>query len=138
VLTNFMNWAMPFVRYRTGDRATIRRGTCACGFAGVTAVEMYGREAVSFTTLSSRVDPRILDSPMFKLPIRDFRVIQEGRARFKVKWVPASSAVDNSKIERMIESIVRDALGDVRIGFERVERLTCPGQKVSRYVSLHC
>ena len=31
VLTNLGRWGMPVIRYRTGDRVTAVRGTCACG-----------------------------------------------------------------------------------------------------------
>ena len=31
VLTNLGRWGMPVIRYRTGDRVTALRGTCACG-----------------------------------------------------------------------------------------------------------
>jgi len=136
VLTNFMNWAMPFVRYRTGDQATIAPISCDCGFAGSNILDLYAREAPYFSVPSSRVDARVLDAPLTQLPISEFRVVQDDNDRFSVMWVPNDSELDSSRVGQAIIGIVRNALGDVDVQVQRLERLTLPGQKARRYVRM--
>jgi phenylacetate-CoA ligase len=136
VLTNFMNWAMPFVRYRTGDHADIRRVSCACGFVGPTIVEIYGREAVYFTISSRRIDPRILDTDLAQLPLKEYMVIQEGAGQFRVKWTSDITDINQDEVERLIANIIHNRLGEVRLQIQRVELLTSPGQKVNRYICI--
>jgi phenylacetate-CoA ligase len=135
VLTNFMNWAMPFIRYRTGDRATIRKERCPCGFSGSTLIELPGREASQFTASERCIDPRTLDAALTRLPIKQFTVIQEGDGRFEVNWTPASPEIPGETVETAIADVMRENLGEVKLTVRRLERLSGPGQKISRYIN---
>jgi phenylacetate-CoA ligase len=53
--TNLHNTAMPLIRYRQGDVATIRNGDCACGWRFRHLVDWQGRRNDSFVMPSGRV-----------------------------------------------------------------------------------
>lgn len=46
VITNLFNWAMPFIRYASGDMALISLRSCACGATGPVISELAGRECI--------------------------------------------------------------------------------------------
>jgi phenylacetate-CoA ligase len=59
VVTDLHNYAMPFIRYRTGDVARVGgpRDVCACGRAHATLSEVEGRIVDVLRTLDGRVVP---------------------------------------------------------------------------------
>ncbi len=135
VLTNFINWAQPFIRYRTGDRATLRKENCECGFAGSTLVELLGREAAHFTTSERVINPRILDDPLTSIPIRDFTVIQEDDGSFEVNWRACDAEIATDVVESAITSVIRKNLGDVKLSVNRLEPRSSPARKAHRYIN---
>ena len=48
VLTNLSNYAMPFIRYATGDRAALAADPCACGRGFPLIERLDGRSGKSF------------------------------------------------------------------------------------------
>ncbi len=136
VVTNLMNWALPFVRYRSGDFGTVRSTTCLCGRSGPTLVDFPGREATRFATAAGSVDPRCLDAALEGLPMRQFQVVQGGGDGVRVTWIPAAPDVEPGGVEREVRRAIRERLGDVPVQVEAVERITPKGGKIRRYVTL--
>jgi phenylacetate-coenzyme A ligase PaaK-like adenylate-forming protein len=135
VVTNLLNWAFPFVRYRTGDRATVRSVLCECGFRGMTITKLHGREATRFQLPGRDVDVGTLDQVFSRLPLIEFRLEQQAPNRFTFKWVPADAREDPGPLEDEIGSILRMHLGDVAVSSARTTRITEPGTKARRYVA---
>jgi phenylacetate-CoA ligase len=133
VLTNKLNWAMPFVRYRTGDWGTLRLLRCACGYEGPTLVELPGREARCFDTAhASRVDTHTLDRLFFELRVRAFQLIQRSPTRYLVRWAPGEEGVSPEKLQNFAAELRRH-LGEVDLEFESAPRLVERGGKNRRY-----
>ncbi|HEV2150647.1 MAG TPA: AMP-binding protein [Longimicrobiaceae bacterium] len=131
VLTNKLNWGMPFVHYRTGDCGTLREAACACGYSGPSLVEFPGREARWFRTpREERFDPRRLEPLFTALPVRGFQVVQRGDARFLVRFVAAGPAAE---IDLPLRESLRRQLGEVELELEAVPRLVGPGGKCRRF-----
>ncbi len=134
-LTNLSNWAMPFVRYRTGDQATIRFDTCHCGHVGRTIVDLPAREATVFETLRGPVDASSFDG-VFALPeVRQFQLLQKNSSDFIVRWIPISDGIDVAQVEKRLFSHIRQILGETSLEIHSVKTLAKPGGKVRRYVS---
>ncbi len=136
VLTNFANWAMAFVRYRTGDRGTLRNIRCTCGFCGPTLVDFPGRDATAFRIAFGHVETRRLQEVFALLPVEQFQIVQRTPDTFRVKWVPEFNVTAIGEVEYDICRGLRAQLGDVSVSVEAASRIApSRGGKVCRYVS---
>ena len=134
LITNLMNWALPFVRYRTGDRAVVRRTECACGIQGQTITALYGRDTPRFHLRGNIVETSELDRLLTALPIKEFRVRQDTADTLTFAWAPGAAPVSAEEIELSVEATFRRYADGLVIRFEREEMLTRPGTKRRRYV----
>src|SRR5260370_9139656 len=89
LLTNLANWGTAFVRYRTGDKGTIRHVSCRCGFEGPTLVEFPARDAQDFELANGRCATLDLNGVFVNLPFTAFQIIQRNHTHFTVRWSPA-------------------------------------------------
>lgn len=133
VVTALENWAMPMVRYRTGDHATVAAGRCTCGFEGATLTHLAGRDSTSFAIGGTRVNPSVLNPVFEALPIRQFQVRQEPDESLLVRWVP-DGAPQGATTSALLEAGIRAAVGPVRLSVVMVDTLGRPEEKVQRYV----
>ncbi len=136
LLTNLANWAMAFVRYRTGDNATIRRTSCPCGHSGQTILDFPGREATYFTFSGRKLATRRLDKILGRLPLKEFQLVQLGcTGKMLVKWVPASPDLNPGSVEETITRAIRKALGgNIKVSASAVAAITKTGGKMRRYI----
>ena len=134
VLTNFSNWAMPIVRYRTGDNATLGRDKCACGFEGQTIFDLPAREAGRFELPHRSVSTRSLDKILLAPAVKEFSFERTEMSRFAVRWVARSRDVDAKRTGNSLQSRLRKILGDVAIDVSCVDGIVKPGGKLRRYV----
>jgi phenylacetate-CoA ligase len=97
VLTALHNYAMPFIRYRIGDRGRLTRRACACRRGFPLLENVSGRSMEAFV----RADGAII-SPVYIIAsigyltepelVRRIQYIQEDYTRVLVKLVPAAGA----------------------------------------------
>lgn len=134
VITNLENWAMPFVRYRTGDQGLVERRRCRCGFEGTTLTELAGRESTYFFHVSARVvNPSVLNPLFERLPVRQFQVTQTDSAAFVVQYVAHTGAIA-ATIHAAITREFSERFGGAAVRIEPVDAIGKAGQKVQRYV----
>lgn len=79
VLSTLGREAMPLIRYRTGDMASLERSSCACG--GITArlCNIYGRLKGCTLSDGAVLYNQLLDDKLFHLPgLLDYRVTLRG------------------------------------------------------------
>jgi phenylacetate-CoA ligase len=134
VVTNLENWAMPFLRYRSGDMATVEAATCGCAGSGAFISKLDGRDSTYFVVAGRRFNPSILNPILEELPIRQFQVVQEAPSAFRVNWIPTPGSIDARQVERNITRTIRAELGTVEVCITAVESIGQAGQKVQRYV----
>jgi phenylacetate-coenzyme A ligase PaaK-like adenylate-forming protein len=136
VVTNLTNWAMPFLRYLTGDAVTFKSyHRCACGRSGSTITELSGRDSVYFMFDGDRYNPSLLNPIFESFPIDRFQVIQETDKSLHVLLVIAAGVLDGEGIMRTVrERIDQEIRGAASIGVERVFEIGRRGEKVQRYV----
>ena len=130
VLTNMKNHATIFLRYRTGDIATIvARQHCQCGHRGATIVDLPAREA---TRLGRRhVPTAIIDSALRPLGLRRFQLAQLSPERFRFRWEPHPGVTYEP---REIRRVLNDVLGPIRLAMRSARPLFGPGEKHGRFV----
>lgn len=121
------NFAMPFIRYKTGDLAKKVEDACPCGRKHPLLSEIFGREGDFVVTPEKNlVSPLILNYIFHKQEeIREGQIIQEDLKSFRIKVVPWDGISSATK-----EGLVRD-LGsalessNIRMAVEEVEDIPC-------------
>ena len=140
VATNLHAFAMPFIRYRTGDRAVRGPATCPCGQPFTTLLAIDGR-TMDHVVLPDgrRVHPFLLTGPLLEHEagwIAQHQLEQRTRDTLVLRLKPRGAA--------NVEGVARlHALGarivgpDVRLTIEVVDGFATPhGRKFPPYVAL--
>ncbi len=122
VTTGLMNDAMPLIRYRLGDRASL---AVDAGAPCDHTLPRWGRiEGRSDDVLYTRDGRRIgrLD-PIFKsdLPIKEAQIIQKSLDLIVVKLVPAEGF--SQQHERYVAEQFHQRMGAIQVTFEQVDTL---------------
>ena len=89
VVTNLMNYAMPFIRYDTGDLAVWKPNNCPCGRAGMLLERIEGRQVDTIVSPSGKlIHGEFFTHLFYGMPgVRQFQVIQETPEQLKVRIV---------------------------------------------------
>lgn len=91
LLTNFFNWAHAFVRYEIGDRASLERGRCKCGFAGLTLVGLPSRDVTHFELGGTLLSTTALGPLLIHDDVSQFQAAQSVDGRLVIRFVPRPS-----------------------------------------------
>src|SRR5690606_16808615 len=85
ISTGFLNFDMPLIRYETGDRGSLKSGTCDCGRNLPMINEIVGRMDDVVITPDGRKIGRL--DPIFKvdIPIIEAQIIQEKMDTIRLK-----------------------------------------------------
>ena len=123
ICTGLLNFDMPLIRYRLGDRGALAPAEekCCCGRRLPLLAAVEGRsDDVLFTADGRRIGR--LD-PVFKvgIPVREAQIIQEEFDRIRLVYVPASG-FDEAAGAVLVRRI-RDRLGPVRVELQPVSEI---------------
>ena len=108
-VTNLHARTLPFLRYRTGDRAVLGAGACSCGVPGATLERVAGRTVDRLrmpdgSTLSGLAFGHIfMDTPN----VRRWQIVQSGPERLSVRLAvdPGYGGVEAELIEREVRDL---------------------------------
>jgi len=136
VVTNLDAYAMPFIRYRTGDVGRLKAGRCACG-RGLPMMDVVLGRSTDFLYLP---DGNIKHGLSIIYPlralggVRSFRVMQDENYAVTVEVVCDERAARITL--RSICERLRPVLGDeVELCVKKVERIGTSGSGKYRYVT---
>jgi phenylacetate-CoA ligase len=126
VVTSLHQFAMPFIRYRLGDRARILGRHCPCG-RGLASIEiLMGRT----TDRILRRDGSEANPHLFHLLYHEvkglfqYQIIQRASDRFRVRFVPLSGT-ETEPLWRLFQEKINQIMGyPVTIEFEQIERFS--------------
>jgi phenylacetate-CoA ligase len=125
LITDLSNFAMPLIRYRIGDVATLSNRQCECGRGLPLLESIEGREADFVVTPSGRMISGISLTENFALHIRgaaQVQVIQETVHHLRIRLVTDDTFTNDS--ERAITKLVNETFGiGVRHDIERVDAI---------------
>jgi phenylacetate-CoA ligase len=113
ICTGLNNLAMPFIRYRTGDTAIPKNGTCTCGRGGALVERITGRTEDLIVTPDGRFLSR-LDFVFKELSsVEEAQLVQETRERLRVRIVPRGQLTERDK--SLVIANLRERAGDKMI-----------------------
>jgi len=119
VITRLDNFAMPFIRYRSGDLGTMSRSACECGRSLPLLEKIEGRVQDTIVT----DDGRIVSGPFFAHVMKDCPDVKEFQVhQLRSNQLLIQIVLDHERrfsSQSRIERIVREYMGqDMRIDFE--------------------
>lgn len=133
VVTDLGNFAMPLLRYRTGDVGRLLTSPCRCGVAHRRLVLLQGRLVDHFRAADgARISPLRLTAGLRTLPLRQFQVVQLSLQEVMVRYV---GDPDESRVAQALRADVEACLGPgVAVRARReAGRLDVPGEKFRPY-----
>lgn len=116
VVTSLSQYAMPFIRYRTGDQAKYISGACSCGKSSKRIELLPGRNLIVGTEVYGNIHFRTVVRRTLLFhgkEIQSISVKQVGRFYFYV-YIKSKSGKENSDFENRFRDISNELLKDNR------------------------
>jgi phenylacetate-CoA ligase len=121
--TGFNNYAMPFIRYRTGDIAVWLNRKCSCGRSYPLLERIEGREQESIVLKNGDLVPLLaLPFTSLFLNVKQFQFYQDKPGKVNLRIVKMPSYTQNDS-----ESILKglcEGLNDIKIHLEFVSHIS--------------
>lgn len=138
VVTHLDAYAMPLIRYQTGDVGRLKPGRCSCG-RGLPMMDVVSGRATDFLVLPDGTVKHALSIiyPIREMPgVRQFRVVQDADHAVSIEVV-----VNDGEKRITVEAVakrVRPILGhDVALDVRFVDRIGDSNSGKHRYVISH-
>lgn len=118
IATGFWNWAMPLIRYDTGDIVQLSDSGCTCGRHYPCIERIIGRQGQSIITPSGReIGPTALEAIMENilfdmkgLPVAEAQMVQEDAMKLVLEYVPLEQFKHND--EKAIAELIQKYFPD--------------------------
>ena len=138
VLTGLHSFAMPFIRYRTGDRVVLGECPCPCGAPYATLDSIQGRMLDLFYFPDGTIiDASIIDQNLRRLApwVRRYQVVQKNLASVTIKTV-AWKVPDSETIADTARKLKQELRDETEVIFEFCDELPLgPAGKFRLYES---
>jgi phenylacetate-CoA ligase len=134
VATSLYNYAMPFLRYDTGDDGNLLAGSCSCGRGYRLLKEVNGRTVDVLVTPEGKSVHGWFFLYIFweQQGIREYQVIQETLDRIVIKIVP-DDGFDERQLDR-IRTVVRSRSEGWNLEFRIVDRIERTGSGKYKFI----
>lgn len=108
VVTDLHSYAMPLIRYKTGDLAVLGQGTCKCGLDTPYLETILGRELESiYTPNGKKIESMVLNGQMRDVSgIRQFQFIQTGKSEYMLNIVKLAKTINETEITNRYKKIL--------------------------------
>jgi len=121
VITDLFNYAMPLIRYDTGDIATLQDDS-SCSTKSPVFKSIEGRQVnFIYSSAGHLLSPAVIAITMWKYPVRQFQFIQQSEKEYCMKLNPNKQGRPD---EKKLLSELKNYLGeDVVISFDYVDEI---------------
>lgn len=144
VVTSLVNRAMPFIRYRIGDRAAFApEGTCACGRGLPRLIHLSGRVSETFLTVTGQVVPGEYFIHLFGVVLKSpqifkYQVIQQDYDHLVIRLVLRTGNAPEEALRTEMEDKIRLVMGQTcKIEFEVVDDIAATASGKYVYTISH-
>jgi phenylacetate-CoA ligase len=130
VFTTLAKEAMPLLRYRTGDIATVTLEPCPCGRTTARIRGLRGRRDDMIVVRGVNVYPSNVEHALLSVPqaAPHYQLLVErdgAMDELTVQCEPADSTVDPASLQTAVERVLREQLG-IRVSADVLERGQVP------------
>lgn len=138
VVTHLDAYAMPLIRYRTGDAGRLKPGRCACG-RGLPLMDVVQGRSTDFLHLP---DGTVKHALAIIYPLREMRGVRRFRVTQHVDYSVTVAVVADDQVERITrEAVARKVRpvvgGQIGLSVELVDRIASAASGKHRYVVSH-
>lgn len=135
VVTNLYSFAMPIIRYRTGDVGTLGDAGCHCGRGLPALSSIEGRRTDFIVTSTGKVMHALALIYVLREAqgVREFQVVQENLHRLRVSIVPDESFSDAAH-DAIGTGLARLFDGDMSVDITLQDAIARPASGKHRYV----
>jgi phenylacetate-CoA ligase len=134
LVTYLHNFAMPFVRYDTGDLAILTAEPCSCGRTTKRLLRVVGRRSDMIRTADGRrIHGEFFTHLLYRAPgVRQFQFIQEKLQRYRL--ILAADRRNAEPMEAQWKAQILDAVGGgAELTVEYVEQIPVPASGKHRF-----
>jgi phenylacetate-CoA ligase len=137
VVTHLDNWAMPFIRYRTGDVAQFDKERCNCGRNLSTMKKIKGRTTDFIVSPDGRWQHGLsLIYVIRDIPgVAEFKIIQEAVDDIKILLKIDETLFPEKGKSQIIEGFKKRMGGKVNVNVEMVDEIAKEASGKYRYVA---
>lgn len=123
IITDLDNYAMPFIRYKNGDRGIITSAPCTCGRSSKRLLKIVGRSEEFVVLPDGRRLNTTFFSPFFSHYsfIKQFQIVQENMNEIVVNLVSSGAYDEHQKLKEDFYSYLGK---EIKIYFEFVDKIT--------------
>ncbi len=139
VVTDLMNYGMPVIRYKIGDKAIFTDQACPCGRQSPLITKVTGRDADFIVTPEGKIISGISLTENFSLKVpgvEQMQIEQFERDRLKIKIVRDENFNENS-LRTLRELCLKTFGGAMQCEVEYVDRIPQEKNGKYRFVILH-
>lgn len=132
--TSLYNYAMPFIRYDTGDLGRIIGGVCGCGREYKLLKEIAGRQQEMLKTPEGRyIHGEFFTHIFWEVDrVKEFQVVQEKIDKITVKIIPEED-FDEKQLDK-IREIVRRRSEGWKLEFKFVDKIERTGAGKYKFI----
>lgn len=123
--TSLNNYAMPFIRYDTGDLGMLSSHSCECGRGLPLLSKIIGRSGDLLSTPSgAKIHAAFFCNIFWQIPwAKQFQVVQGREDQIRIKIIPDNKDSINTNDLQKIEKIVLSRTGPMKVEFEIVDEI---------------
>jgi phenylacetate-CoA ligase len=119
IATSLYNYAMPFIRYDTGDLGFIDDvNICECGNPRPLLKSVYGRTTDYLKLNNNVIGSPVLTVLMGKINVEHYQIVQINSDEIDIKYV--NKTLLDAKDKNFIEKSFFEHVGPIRINFKKV------------------
>jgi len=119
--TSLYNYALPFIRYDTGDIGVLSSEKCDCGRETFLLKEIIGRATDSLTLNGVNIGSPVLTVLMGRFDIQQYQIVQESESSITIKIVKGEHFSKDD--EDFIRKSFYNHVGNIDIKFEYVNSI---------------
>ena len=131
--TSLFHYAMPFIRYVTGDLGIISSSQCSCGRKSSLLKELSGRITDFLKLNGVIIGSPVLTVLMGKVDAEQYQIIQESPGSVTIKIVPGVN-YNKKRDEDFIKESFVSHVGKVGIKFEYLSAIPAQGDRKYKFI----
>ncbi len=130
--TALYNYAMPFIRYDTGDFAALATGACACGDPRPRLSSLLGRTIELLDIDGTKIGWAALTPMLRRVPVIQYQIVQETSRRVVFRLVTEDTY--SREDEDIIRSFMVERCPTVELVFDYPCRLKAEGAEKLKFI----
>jgi phenylacetate-CoA ligase len=133
VVTDLVNWAMPFIRYKNGDMASLEDHPCRCGRGLPVLRELAGRTSDFFTTPEGKIISGLYFVHRLRgwPGVKKYQVHQSAEENIEILF-EAGNDLDQEWLENRRQEFQANLGSSVKLSFKKVDQI--PPTRAGKHV----